>query len=153
VEDEPGVVAEVVVPVDRDEEDPAPRQRGEEHPEREIADPVGVLSLAAGLPLRERDGGDEAGGDEEPVGVQRQRELPLEDARPPQEHEPRRQRAQRPPVIPQGRTPADLLLPLGHPPAERPRARDGHRRDHQDRDRHHQLRRDGEREEDREHAI
>src|SRR6266511_2633375 len=69
------VRAEVVVPVHEDEVDAAPDERGDEHPEGEVGDPLRVLPAAARLALREPDADEERRRDEEPVGVERQADL------------------------------------------------------------------------------
>ena len=73
-----GEIVRVLVPVDDDEEDPRADHRRHQDTEREIEHLVAVESRSIGGARSERHGHEEAGGDEDAVGVDRDRQRPLE---------------------------------------------------------------------------
>ena len=86
VEDEPALpegedarrIPRVIVPVDEDEEDPRADHRRDEDPERQVHHPVAIEPFALRRAPGDRHRHEERGGDEKPVGVQRDDQGPGE---------------------------------------------------------------------------
>ena len=129
--------AEVVAPVHEDEVDAAPHERGDEDPEAEVREPLRVLPPAARLALGEPDADEERRRDEEAVGVERQPDLAVEDARAPE-----RRRGARRGRRSWSRRPAAPRRPRRDPPRAAPAAHVARGAPESDRDEHRERRRE-----------